>query len=205
MKLYHLSSGPLKVNTYFLVNESTTEAAVIDCGENYNLIKKTEKEYGFTVKAVLLTHAHFDHAGCAKKLQDDGAKIYVSEEDAPKLLNEENLASAFGRKIDKLVADETFTDGEELCVCGIKIEVIATPGHTDGSVSFIVGNMLFTGDTLFFRSVGRTDFPSGSRESLVASVKKLFALSGDYIVYPGHEEFTTLSEERKYNSLVDYD
>lgn len=205
MKLYHLSSGPLKVNTYFLVNESTAEAAVIDCGENYNLIKKTEKEYGFTVKAVLLTHAHFDHAGCAKKLQDDGAKIYVSEEDAPKLLNEENLASAFGRKFDKLVADETFTDGEELCVCGIKIEVIATPGHTDGSVSFVVGNMLFTGDTLFFRSVGRTDFPSGSRESLVASVKKLFALSGDYIVYPGHEEFTTLSEERKYNSLVDYD
>ena len=121
------------------------------------------------------------------------------------MLNEENLASAFGRKFDKLVADETFTDGEELCVCGIKIEVIATPGHTDGSVSFIVGNMLFTGDTLFFRSVGRTDFPSGSREALVASVKKLFALSGDYIVYPGHEEFTTLSEERKYNSLVDYD
>ncbi len=187
------------------MNESTTEAAVIDCGENYNLIKKTEKEYGFTVKAVLLTHAHFDHAGCAKKLQDDGAKIYVSDKDAPKLLNEENLASAFGRKFDKLVADETFTDGEKLCVCGIKIEVIATPGHTDGSVSFIVGNMLFTGDTLFFRSVGRTDFPSGSREALVASVKKLFALSGDYIVYPGHEEFTTLSEERKYNSLVDYD
>ena len=205
MKLYHLSSGPLKVNTYFLVNETTAQAAVIDCGENYNLIKKTEKEYGFTVKAVLLTHAHFDHAGCAKKLQDDGARIFVSKADAPKLLNDENLASAFGRKFDKVIADEIFSDGEELSVCGIKIKVVSTPGHTDGSVSFIVDNMLFTGDTLFHRSVGRTDFPSGDRESLVASVKKLFGLCGDYVVYPGHEEFTTLSEERKYNSFADYD
>lgn len=205
MKLYHLSSGPLRVNTYFLVNEQTRGAVVIDGGENYNLVKKTEKEYGFKIKAVLLTHAHFDHAGNAKKLQDDGAKIYISEKDEPKLLNGGNLASDFGRKFDFVKADGTFSDGEELTLEGIKIKVIATPGHTDGSVTFMVDNALFTGDTLFLESVGRTDFPTGDRAQLVNSVKKLFALNGDYTVYPGHEEFTTLSHERENNGFVDYD
>ena len=205
MKLYHLSSGPLRVNSYFLVNEKTNECAVIDSGENYKLIKQTEQKYGFIIKAVLLTHAHFDHAGNVKKLQDDGAKIYASEIDAKKLLNEDNLSSDFGRNFEYCTADFTFNDKDELLVCGIKIKVIATPGHTDGSVCFLVDNMLFTGDTLFLESVGRTDFKSGNREQLVSSVKKLYALEGDYVVYPGHEQFTTLEHERRFNTFVDYD
>lgn len=204
MKLYHLRSGPLRVNTYFLVNE-LNQAVVIDSGENYKKVKQVESECGFKIEAVLLTHAHFDHAGNAKKLQDDGAKIYISELDAPKLLNEQNLSSDFGREFDYLTADYTIVDGQTLNVCGIDINVIATPGHTDGSVCFLVGNMLFTGDTLFLESVGRTDFITGDRNELVKSVKKLFALDGEYTVYPGHEDFTTLSHERKYNAFVDYD
>lgn len=204
MKLYHLSSGPLKVNTYFLVGDNN-EAVIIDSGENYNLIKNTAEKYGLIIKAVLLTHAHFDHAGNVKKMQDDGAKIYISEKDAPKLLNDDNLASNFGRKFEHCKADYTFTDGEILDIAGIEIKAIATAGHTDGSFTFMVGDMLFTGDTLFFESVGRTDFVSGSREELIKSVKKLFALSGDYNVYPGHDEFTTLSHEREYNKFIDYD
>jgi len=203
MKLYHLSSGPLNVNTYFLVNDG--QAVVIDCGENYKKIKQTESAYGFKICAVLLTHAHFDHSGCAKKLQDDGAKIYVSKKDATKLLNDDNLSADFGRKFDYVVADQTFSDGDELEVCAIKIKVIGTAGHTDGSVCFLVDNMLFTGDTLFYGSVGRTDFVSGNRDDMVASVKKLFALEGDYAVYPGHDEFTTLDRERKYNVFAEYD
>ncbi len=205
MKLYHLSSGPLRVNSYFLVNEETRECIVIDSGENYKLIKQTEEKYGFKIKAVLLTHAHFDHAGNAKKLQDDGAKIYVSKIDALKLLNDDNLSMDFGRRFEYLIADYLFTDGETLNVCGITINVIATPGHTDGSVCFLVDRMLFTGDTLFCESVGRTDFKSGNREDLVVSVKKLYSLDGDYAVYPGHDEFTTLEHERRYNTFVDYD
>ncbi len=204
MKLYHLPTGLLHVNSYFLVNDNG-EAVVIDCGENYKKIKQVESENGFKIKAVLLTHAHFDHSGCAKKLQDDGAKIYISKIDAPKLLNELNLSGNFGRKFDYLTADYTFIDGELLNVCGIEIKVILTAGHTDGSVTFVVGDMLFTGDTLFFESVGRTDFPTGDRDELIASVKKLYALDGDYKVYPGHQEFTTLEHERKYNMFVDYD
>lgn len=204
MKLYHLRSGPLRVNTYFLVGDDN-KAIVIDSGENYKKVKQVESECGFKIEAVLLTHAHFDHAGNAKKLQDDGAKIFVSENDAKKLLNDDNLSKDFGRAFDYLTADYTFSDGEELNICGIKIKVIATPGHTDGSVCFLIENMLFTGDTLFLESVGRTDFKTGNRRELVASIKKLFALSGDYSVYPGHEDFTTLSHEREFNRMVDYD
>ena len=204
MKMYHLPTGLLHVNSYFLVNNDN-EAVVIDGGENYKQVKQTADKYGFQIKAVLLTHAHFDHSGNSKKLQDDGAKIYISKTDAPKLLNEGNLSSAFGRKFDYLTADITFEDGEILNVCGFEIKVIATPGHTDGSVCFLFENMLFTGDTLFNGSVGRTDFPTGDRDALVASVKRLYSLKGDYNVFPGHDQFTTLEHERRFNTFVDYD
>ncbi len=205
MKLYHLTSGLLDVNTYFLVNEQTKYAVLIDGGESYKTIKKAQADLGVRVTALLLTHAHFDHAGNAKALQDDGVKVYVSKIDAPKLNNNLNLSTDFGRKFDYLTPDYIFEDGQVLEIEGIKITVIATPGHTNGSVTFMVDNMLFTGDTLFLESVGRTDFPTGNREQLVQSVKKLFALDGDYNVYPGHQDFTTLSHERSFNRFVDYD
>ena len=204
MKMYHLPTGLLHVNAYFLVNDQN-DAVLIDGGENSKKIKETEQKYGFKVKAVLLTHVHFDHSGNSKKLQDDGAKVYISKIDAPKLKNHLNLSQDFGRKFDYIDADVTFSDGDVLEVCGFKITVIATPGHTDGSVCFMMDNMLFTGDTLFYGSVGRTDFPTGDRDQLVASVKRLYALNGDFNVYPGHAEFTTLERERRYNTFVDYD
>ena len=205
MKLYYLSSGPLRVNTYFLVNEATREAVCIDGGENYKLVKRTEEEKGFKIKHLLLTHAHFDHAGNAALLQSDGAKVYVSELDAEKLCGGGTLAENFGRTVKSLKADVVLFGGEKLSLCGLDIEVIATAGHTDGSLTFKTGDMLFTGDTLFLESVGRTDFPTGDRVALINSVKKLFALKGDYRVFPGHEEFTTLEHERKYNTFSDVD
>ncbi len=205
MKLYFLSSGPLRVNTYFLVNEETLECVIIDSGENYKKIQQTINENGFNLKAVFLTHAHFDHAGNAKKLQDDGAKIYVGEKDFDKLLNNQNLASDFGRKFEYLTADFKLYDGQEIDIIGLKIKVISTPGHTDGSLTFLVDDMLFTGDTLFLGSVGRTDFVTGDKNAMISSVKKLFALNGDYKVFPGHDEFTTLEHERKYNLMAEYD
>ena len=189
MKLYHLSSGPLRENAYFLVVEGNN-AVLIDGGENYNLIKKTEEKYGFKVKALLLTHAHFDHCGNAEKLRRDGATVYISEKDGIKLAAGDTLGDRFGRTVEPVTDYKNVYDGEILELFGIKIKVIATPGHTDGSVTFAVDNMLFT---------------TGSREDLVSSVKKLFALEGDYDVFPGHQEFTTLSHEREYNDFNDYD
>lgn len=204
MKLYHLISGPLRVNAYILVGDDN-QAVVIDCGENYKKIKQAEEQYGFKIKALLLTHAHFDHSGCAKKLQEDGARVYIGALDAHKLLDDGNLSSHFGRKFEHLTADKTVMDGDVVKECGLEFKVISTPGHTDGSVCYLCENMLFSGDTLFLECVGRTDFPTGSRNQMVESVKKLFALDGDYLVYPGHEEFTKLSHERKYNLFADYD
>lgn len=205
MRVYHVTTGLLSENAYFLVNEKTFEAVVIDPGENYKRIKEAETVYGFKIVAALLTHGHFDHAGVCGKLQAEGVKIYISKIDAPKLSNDDNMASAFGRKFDKITCDYAFLDGETLEIAGIKIKVMLTPGHTDGSACFIVEDMLFTGDTLFYESVGRTDFATGNKEQLVNSVFRLFALEGDYKVFPGHREFTTLSHERKHNLLVDYD
>ena len=193
------------MNTYFLVNEDVHEAVCIDGGENYKLIKRAEQENGFKIKHLLLTHAHFDHAGNAALLQADGARVYISALDADKLKNGGTLAENFGRKFQPLTADVILKDGDKLSLSGIDIEVIATAGHTDGSLTFKVCDMLFTGDTLFLESVGRTDFPTGDRDEIIRSVKKLFALEGDYKVYTGHEEFTTLEHERKYNLFSDVD
>lgn len=205
MNLYHLISGPLNVNTYFLVDEKTKNAVVIDSGENYNAVKKLEQEKGIKIIAVLLTHAHFDHAGNVKKLQNDGVKIYCSEVDSKKLLNDENLGKRFGRHVEKCVVDKTFSDGDVLTFDSIELKVIETKGHTDGSVTFLFNDMLFTGDTLFYDTVGRTDFITGNREEMVASIQKLFSLEGDYNVYPGHGQFTTLDRERMYNDYAEYE
>ena len=205
MKLYHLTTGLLGVNSYFLVNEETKNAILIDGGESYKSIKKACDDLGITITALLLTHAHFDHAGNAKALQDDGVKVYISKIDAPKLMNDLNLAGDFGRKFQYLEADYLLNGDDQLDIEGIKIKVISTPGHTDGSVSFLIEDMLFTGDTLFRCSIGRSDFPTGNKDVLIKSVKKLFDLQGDFSVYPGHDDFTTLSYERKNNAFVDYD
>lgn len=203
MKIYHLSSGPLRVNTYILVNETTKNAVCIDGGESYKLIKRTEAENGFKITYLLLTHGHFDHAGNAFDLQKDGVKVCISAKDAKKLEGDGNLASDFGRVFNRLTPDIILSDGQEIVLEDIKIKVIATPGHTDGSLTFLVDDMLFTGDTLFLESVGRTDFKTGNRAEMIDSVKKLFALQGEYRVFPGHDDFTTLSHERQYNLFKD--
>jgi glyoxylase-like metal-dependent hydrolase (beta-lactamase superfamily II) len=201
MKFYHLQTGMLGVNTYFLVNEQTNEGVMIDGGENYERVSAFALAKGFTIKAELLTHAHFDHAGNAGKFQRDGVKIYISKIEEPKL-SQKDMGSVFGRTFENIPADETFVDNEELVICGIKIKVILTPGHTNGSATFMVDNMLFTGDTLFLESIGRTDFATGSYSDIEKSIKRLYKLDGNFTVYPGHGEFSTLDHERKNNAFI---
>ncbi len=201
MKILKITTGPLAVNTYFLVNEKSNKAVMIDGGHLHKQINDFAKNNGFTITAELLTHSHFDHSMSAKLFQKDGVKIYASALESEKLKNNQTLAKDFGLKADPLIVDEILSDGQEIVLEDISIKVVATPGHTDGSIIFIVQDKIFSGDTLFLESYGRTDFPSGSLSDMITSINKILSMQDEYVVYPGHGEETTLSHERKFNPL----
>ncbi len=199
MQIYTVPAGMLRANSY-IVTENGTDAVLIDCGGAQPLAFARQK--GLNIRSVLLTHGHFDHiAGCAE-LQAAGAQIGCAEAEKPLITSPANLAAEMGVRIPAFSVDFTFQDGDELDLCGLKFTVLATPGHTPGGVCFLCGDSLFTGDTLFCESVGRTDFPGGSASQLRESVKKLLALPGNLTVYPGHDEPTTLEHERMFNPFV---
>lgn len=197
VRVIKISPTGFACNSYLLTADGKN-AVAIDAGQS-KVLKVAEKE-GLTVTHVLLTHGHFDHIGGCSALQKRGALVGCHKEETD-VLEHYNLAEEFGVPLAPVRADFTFGEGEWEAN-GVKIRVIATPGHTKGSASFLVENYLFSGDTLFHGSVGRTDFPTGNGEDIVRSVKKLYALSGDYAVFAGHDEDTTLDRERKYNMCV---
>ena len=152
---------------------------------------------------MLLTHAHFDHIGAAAALQREGAQIVLHRDDVKLIKSFQNLSVLAGVKVEHFTPDVTVAGGETLDVAGVSVKVIHTPGHTAGSVCYVAGDVIFSGDTLFALSYGRTDFPTGSFAQLKNSVvNKLFALEGDYKVLPGHEGPTTLDYERAHNPIL---
>ncbi len=201
MKLYHMFTGDLGVNTYFLVNEND-RAAVVDPGEDGAAVLAFAEKHGFKITACYLTHGHFDHMGCCKRLQDLGVKIYVSEKDADKLYTDKNEGAVFGRRVEPLHADNTFRDGDVLDFEGFKLRVMETPGHTAGSVCFFTELGIFSGDTLFYENAGRTDLADGDDADMERSLAKLMAVKGDFTVYPGHGRATTLAHEREFNPYI---
>ena len=201
MKLYHMFTGDLGVNTYFLVNEND-RAAVVDPGEDGAAVLAFAEKHGFKITACYLTHGHFDHMGCCKRLQDLGVKIYVSEKDADKLYTDKNEGAVFGRRVEPLHADNTFRDGDVLDFAGFKLRVMETPGHTAGSVCFFTELGIFSGDTLFYENAGRTDLADGDDADMERSLAKLMAVKGDFTVYPGHGRATTLAHEREFNPYI---
>ena len=202
MTLYNIQTGLLGVNTYFLVNDQTKQCIVIDSGEKYDKIMEYAKDLGVTIKALLLTHSHYDHSHNAKRIQLDGVKVYASQKESRKLESGQTLCEHFRKSPEPFSPDYEFVDGEVLNICDIEIKVKLTPGHTDGSAIFIVEDMIFSGDTLFFESVGRTDFPTGNTSDLISSIKYIYNNFDGYKVYPGHGEFTTVEHEKKFNPYV---
>ncbi len=189
-------------NSYVIKDTVSGEAAVIDAGI-YNtrfeaLLKSMNIE---KLKYILLTHGHFDHIMGVKRLQKAFCgEIIIHEADADCLCDsKKSLASVWGFECPSFECDKTVSDGDILALGEEKIKVIHTPGHTVGSVTYKTAGYLFTGDTLFQASVGRTDFPGGSVENILSSIKKLYSLEGDYRVCPGHGDETTLSFERDNN------
>lgn len=194
---------PLGANAY-VVSTSQNNAILIDApGEPKKILSELEK-HGLNLKLILLTHGHCDHIGAAEALrQATGATVYISEADAPMLTDTRlNLAYYFRLPTDEVGEYKTFADCDVLTLDDVSLTVISTPGHTLGSVCFKFGNTLFTGDTLFSGSVGRTDFPGGSYSQLMDSISKLYALGENYTILCGHGERTDLYYEKLTNPFL---
>lgn len=190
-------------NCYLLLDNETKKAAVVDPGEYCVKLENFLKENAVAkIEYIFLTHGHFDHICGAKELaQKYDAKIVISKEDEICFKNSEiSLCAYFGVSSSlPEKADITVCDGDSIVLGQTKIEVLETPGHTKGSVCYVFDDVIISGDTLFKESMGRTDFPTGSAVQILASLKKLCSLDGDYTVYCGHGQETTLSHERQNN------
>lgn len=199
MKIDVKQVGELMTNCYIVWDENTKNAAVIDPGDDGAYLADCLKKLGLTLKYILLTHGHFDHIGGVDELrQVCGSKpeVYISESD----LGLEAVFHETASLDPKTV--KTWQEGDTVTLDSITFQVIATPGHTPGSVCLIAGDVIFSGDTLFQGSCGRTDFPGGSWGQMSASLKRLYELPGDYTVLSGHTGSTTLERERKTNMFM---
>jgi len=187
-------------NSYLLTEDGKTAVAIDPAQPR---VAEEAAKRGLSVRYVLLTHGHFDHiAGCGA-LAAAGAEIGCREEELPLLFGAGNLASTMGgMRIAPFSVDFFVEDGQELSLCGMTFRVLATPGHTAGGACYIVENCLFSGDTLFEGGIGRTDLPTGNAEERRSSLHRLALLAGDYVVYPGHGEDTTLCYEKKLNGYL---
>lgn len=201
MKLDSLAVGLIGTNCYLLSDDTADNAAaIVDPGGSADQILAKIKQNNLDVKMILLTHGHFDHV---MGVQDILAAypdlpVYITETDYP----EARDGGQFGYSMGEVASVRFYDEGDTVELGNLKIDVLRTPGHTPGSVTLRVEDVLFTGDTLFQGSCGRTDFPGGSFGDMQRSLKRLADLPGDYRVYPGHESSTTLDYERKYNPFM---
>ena len=198
MEVKVLQVGPIGTNCYILEDEKARAAAIIDPGDEAGRILQEIEDDGVDVKYILLTHGHYDHTTAVPQLHKalPQAEIYIHRADA-------NGAGSQLFPLAGQIPDLKFYDeGDTLALGDMTIQVLHTPGHSKGSVTLKVGDVLFCGDTLFAGSCGRTDLAGGSYAEIMASLKKLGQLPGDYHVCPGHDVTSTLERERRSNPFL---
>lgn len=197
--------GPIENNNFLLVDEESKEAVLIDCTQPSDDIDLAIKKHGAKLKYILLTHGHFDHVlGINATRAKYGCKALLHEDDRELLANVPNFSLKFGLpRAEAQTIDEYITENTPIKLGDKEIKVIHTPGHTKGGVCYLIDKKLFSGDTLFLESVGRTDLPDGHFGHLKSSIKeKLFVLDDNIDVYTGHGPKTTIVHEKQYNQFV---
>lgn len=198
--------GMISTNCYLFAKDDENDCIIVDPADRADVITQMIESNKKNPAAILLTHGHFDHIGAVEELRKKyNLKVYAARAEKDVLESPyKNLSSEYGLDY-KINADVYLEDGEEFEVAGLKIKAILTPGHTIGGMCFYIEeeSVMFTGDTLFFESVGRTDFPTGNMSSLVREVKnKLFVLPDETICYPGHGQETSIMHEKVYNPFI---
>lgn len=205
MIIESLVVGPIMANCFILGCERTRKAAVIDPGAESAKILMKLATLQLSVECILNTHGHFDHVGANKKIREaTNAPLMIHAADRPMLSFLRQTAAQFGLSAeDSPQPDKLLQDGDILSVGDIRLQVIHTPGHTPGGVSFYTPDVVFVGDTLFAGSIGRTDFPGGDYDTLIRSIqKRLFPLGDHVTVYCGHGPETTIGRERRFNPFA---
>ena len=203
MQVIYKKVGMLQTNCSIVYDEDSLQAAVIDPGDKADAILEDIKKHGLKVKYIFLTHGHYDHIMAVNKVKDEtGAQVVIHEADSRHLKDPKMASNGLTVSRAKCQADITVKGGEVFDVGNMKFEYIHTPGHTKGSCVLRCGDTLFAGDTLFKNDCGRCDLPDGNYKSMLSSLKILHDLEGDYKVIPGHDDFTTLEQERQNNPYM---
>ena len=198
MKITTFILGLLSNNTYLVENEEKKSCFVVDPSTESSKLTDYIDGNNLKLDGILLTHGHFDHIGGVACLKEKyGAKVYMHKMDIDFIDNPLD----FGRKYKRFEVDETVEDGEEIELCGHKIKVIHTPGHSQGGVCYILDNMIFCGDTIFKDSYGMYDLRGGDFATLQNSIGKIFEIQGDYVLLCGHGPATELAYERAHNEI----
>ena len=198
MDIQILQVGPIGTNCYLLCDETEKLCAVVDPGGDAARVAAAVVDTGCAPCAILLTHGHYDHTGGV-------AELRAKWPDVPVYLNHRDQyeGDAYLQQLFPPVPGaKDYDEGDTIQVGGLTVDVMATPGHSEGSVTLRCGDVLLCGDTLFAGSCGRTDFPRGSVKKIMASLKRLGSLEGDLQVYPGHMETSTLDQERSWNPYL---
>lgn len=202
MKVTRIEVGRMQTNCYILKSADSRDAIVIDPGDDLTLIQDALHRADAVCRLILLTHGHFDHILAVGDLRGYNIPVAIHEKDAHMLTERDMFSAIINNDPRPFDAPEyTFSKEGEYSVAGFDFYVIPTPGHTPGSVCYVFGGMMFTGDTLFRNSIGTTDF-GGDEAQLMRSIRALRDLPGDYEIFPGHDAPSTLSDERRNNPYM---